>query len=142
MRPQSIIRFEQFYLGSTAITVVMEVLNTLGLFGPVESEDLGPYVMPILLVISYGLVLVFWYLIAHRASNIAKWILVVLTVVGLLGTTMLLATYAQTYPAYTLASALVLLLQLVSIVYLFRRDAVEWLRSRGQVGVIDITTFN
>jgi hypothetical protein len=36
----------------------------------------------------------------------------------------------------------VLLLKIASVIFLFRRDAVEWLRSRGQAGVIDVTTFN
>lgn len=142
MRPHSINRFEQFYLASTAIAVFMQVLNNLGLFGPASHADLGPYVMPMLFAISYGLAFVIWYLIARRASNITKWVLVAMTVLTLLAVVPALLGLAGAYMAYMMATAAVLLLQVVSVVYLFRRDAVEWLRSGGRRGVIDVTTFN
>lgn len=142
MRPQSIIRFEQFYLGGTAITVIVQVLNLAGLFGPVRAEELSFSTLLIVLAIGYGLAFLFWYLIARRASNIAKWVLVILTGFGLVGNVPLLVTEMRSDLGYTLVMALILVLQVVSMVYLFRRDAAEWLRSRGQVGVIDVTTFN
>lgn len=142
MRPQSIIRFEQLYLGSTLITLVVQVLNFLALFGPVRTEEAGLITLLIVLALTYGLAFLFWYLIARRASNIAKWILVVISVLGAISTVPLLLAEAQADPAYALVMALVFVLQLVGIAYLFRRDAAEWLRSRGEVGVIDVTTFN
>lgn len=142
MRPQSIIRFEQFYLGGTAITLVVQVLNFFGLFGPARADEMGVTTLLIILAISYGLSFLMWYLIAHRASNITKWVLVIITVLGMLGTVPLLFAQGQSDLPYTLALLLIFALQLVAMAQLFRRDAVEWLRSRGQAGVIDVTTFN
>ena len=142
MRPQSIIRFEQFYLGGTAITIVVQVLNMLRLFGPIRTEELAFATLLIILAIGYGLAFLFWYLIARRASNIAKWVLVILTVLGLFGNVPLMIAQPQTEFAYTAVMALILVLQLIAMVYLFRRDAVEWLRSRGQHGVVDVSAFN
>ncbi len=142
MRPQSIIRFEQFYVASTALAIIAQLFNAMGLFGPVSKNQLGPYFLPIILVISYGLAFLFWFLIARRASNIAKWILVVMTGISLAFTVPALAILAQEYPVYVLATGLLFLLDLIAMVYLFRRDAVEWLKSRGQQAPIDITTFS
>ena len=142
MRPQSIIRFEQFYLASTALTLIAQMFNAMGLIGPVSKDQLGPYFLPILFVISYGLAFLFWFLIAHRASNVAKWILVVLTGISVAFAVPALAMLTQEYPVYVLVTGLLVLLDLIAMVYLFRRDAVEWLKSRGQQAPIDVTTFN
>lgn len=142
LRPPSIIRFEQFYLGATAITVVLQMLNFAGLVGPDRSEALGTAGMLIVLAMSYGMTFLFWYLIARRASNITKWVLVVITVLGVIGTVPLLIAQGQSNLGYSLIVSLVFVLQLIAIAYLFRRDAAEWLKSRGQHGIVDLTAFN
>ena len=81
-------------------------------------------------------------LIARRASNITKWVLVVITVLGVIGTVPLLIAQGQSNLGYSLIVSLVFVLQLIAIAYLFRRDAAEWLKSRGQHGVVDLTAFN
>jgi hypothetical protein len=142
VRPQSIIRFEQLYLASSLLAVLGQILNLTGISGPSGARDLGLVFVLIIVAITYGMIFLFWYLIARRASNVAKWILVVMTAFGLLATVPMLITLAETDPLYAAISALVTVLQLAAMVFLFRRDAVEWLRSRGQVGVVDIATFN
>ena len=140
MRPLSITRFEQLYLGSTAIGMI----NLIGSWSRLTAAG-GPMVM-LGLAIGVGLgglmVLAFWYLIARRASNIAKWVLVVLTVLGLISTVTRGGRFVELGMVYTVLLVLTNLTQIVAIAFLFRRDAAEWLRSRGQVGVIDVTTFN
>ncbi|KUR72161.1 hypothetical protein AQZ52_02375 [Novosphingobium fuchskuhlense] len=140
MRPLSITRFEQLYLGSTAIGMI----NLIGSWSRLTAAG-GPMVM-LGLAIGVGLgglmVLAFWYLIARRASNIAKWVLVVLTVLGLISTVTRGGRFVELGMFYTVLLVLTNLTQIVAIAFLFRRDAAEWLRSRGQVGVIDVTTFN
>lgn len=142
MRPQSIIRFEQFYLTSTALTIVLQVLNFTGLLGPDALKGPQSAFVLTLVAIGYALAFVIWFLIARRASNIAKWFFVVITLLGLIGTVPTLSTLFLTDLAYALFFALVTVLNVIAMLFLFRRDAVEWLRSRGQQGVVDIATFN
>lgn len=142
MRPRSIIRFEQFYLTSTVLTIVLQLLNFGGLLGPDTLKGNETQVVLILVGIGYVFSFVVWYLIARRASNIAKWFFVVITVLALIGTLPMLPTLLSTDLAYALLFALVTVLNLAAMVFLFRHDAVEWLRSRGRVGVVDIATFN
>lgn len=142
LRPQSIIRFEQFYLASTALTILLQLLNFAGLIGPDALKETNSELVLVLVAISYALAFVIWFLIARRASNIAKWFFVVITLLGLIGTVPMLAALLSTDVAYALCFAVVTVLNLIALAFLFRRDAAQWLRSRGQVGVIDITTFN
>lgn len=142
MRPDSIIRFEQFYLASTGLTIVLQLLNFAGLIGPETLKAGETGLMLTFVAISYALAFVLWYLIARRASNVAKWVFVVITVLGLIGTVPTVLLLLSTDRAYAMLFLLVTLLNLIAMVFLFRRDAVEWLRSRGRQGVIDVTTFN
>jgi hypothetical protein len=83
----------------------------------------------------------FWFLIARRASNTAKWILVTLTAIGLLSILSwpgLLATYGTAYIALV---ALTTALNFASVALLFRGDAVRWLKSKGTVAPVDATVF-
>lgn len=140
MRPQSINRFEQLYLASTAVGVINLFVNYRAI-----AERAGPVgggAVMIGAVIGWGIVFLFWYFISRRASNVAKWILVAMTVLGLLGMIRLLDRLAEYGTLYAVLTSLTTLLQLASIVFLFRRDAVEWLRSKGQIGAVDISTFN
>lgn len=142
MRPQSIIRFEQFYVASTVLTMVLQLLNFGGLLGPDPLKGPEAQLVLILVAVGYGFAFAIWYLIARRASNIAKWFFVAITLLGLIGTVPMLSSLLSTDLAYALFFALVTMLNLVAMVFLFRHDAVEWLRSRGQAGAVDIATFN
>jgi hypothetical protein len=142
LRPQSIIRFEQFYLGSNALAVLLQVLHFTGLLGGSTLAGVAPEFTLSIVLVTYSIVFVFWYLITRRASNVAKWILVVMAGLGLFSTVPLLLKTAETDLVYALLALLILLIQFVGMAFLFRRDAAEWLRSRGQLGVIDVSTFN
>jgi hypothetical protein len=97
---------------------------------------------PTFVALAWGMTLLLWYFIAHLASNAAKWVLVVLITPGVVVAVPNLAPLIETAPRFVVMGTVVLLLKIASVIFLFRRDAVEWLRSRGQVGVIDVTTFN
>jgi hypothetical protein len=142
LRPQSIIRFEQLYLGGTAISLLTQLLNAVGLLGFNGTDGMSPFALLILMAVGYGLTFLFWYLIARRASNIAKWLLVVITLLGMIGTVPLLAMMFSSSPLEALLTTLVTLLQFVAVVFLFRRDAADWLRSKGQNQMVDVSTFN
>ena len=148
MRPQSIVRFEQIYFAAMAVSLA----NTLVSFESTQSQlasdpassqlGLGSGFLIATLAFSIGIMLLLWYLIARRASNVAKWILVVITGLGLammVGNGSALAAMAPLAMVLTLVSSA---LQIASLVFLFRRDATEWLTSKGQLAPADPAVFD
>ncbi|MFM5955240.1 MAG: hypothetical protein ACKOPE_13190 [Novosphingobium sp.] len=142
IRPSSITRFEQLFFASLAATTVAIMLN----YGTLRSQAIaqgsspaGP-IIGILLTLLINLPL--WYFVARRASNVSKWILVVLVAIG---TLMLPWTYAAVFAvsmSYTFLSILAYGLSIASTAMLFRRDSVSWLKSGGAVGAINPDIFS
>jgi hypothetical protein len=134
VRPTSILLFEKLFLASTAIVL----LNTLVNYSRMRDLWLAdglPAAGPLLLSLFLGIIpnLLFWFFIARRASNVAKWILATLLALGV-------ASYPWTYAddlevgtAYLLVNAADLLLMAAATLLLFRRDSAEWLKNRGRV---------
>ena len=83
----------------------------------------------------------FWFFIARRASNAAKWILAALVTIGLIEFSRFVLVASVFGPVFAF-NALIRLLLCIAVAFLFRRDAAEWLRSKGQQEPIDVTTFN
>ncbi|WP_315760404.1 hypothetical protein [Sphingomonas sp. Y38-1Y] len=128
MRPPSIIWFERLFLAALLIGLVNSTLvyGQLGAAGGAQPLGAG------VLIFSIGIGLVInvalWYFVARRASNAARWILVVLFVLGL--ASLLFSVAMGTFPpgAAGALGALGWVLQTASIVMLFRRDAAAWFR--------------
>ena len=88
MRPESIVNFERFYLGALGVGLVNTALSWGATQEMLASDPAlgaagfgtGFFVS----VLGLGLIipLLLWYFIARRGSNIAKWILTVLFVIG------------------------------------------------------------
>ena len=124
MRPPSIVLFERLYLGGLAIGLI----NSAILISNASESELageGPSFFAIVgtaLVIS----LLLWFFVARRRSNIAKWILVALFAVGIIGLPAIL-----TEGAFDLSDGLTVatwLLQAAAIVMLFRPESAEWFK--------------
>jgi hypothetical protein len=129
MRPKSIIMFERLFLASLALGALnfllgYEDLAQLAANDPgLRRLGLGSGFLVGIVAASYAVYLLLWHLIARRASNMAKWILVLFAVLGLLSA---LPTLRGPWDA-TLALALVVYaLEVLAIVYLFRVDAKAW----------------
>lgn len=145
MRPTSIINFERFYLGALGLGLINNILNwsqaTAVLNDPnVQAAGLGTGFLVSTMVLGLAIPLLLWYFIAKRASNIAKWILVVLFGFGLIG---ILMSFSAMMAMGTLPMVLGLVafaLQAYAVYMLFRPDAVAWLNAGG--GGVDPTTFN
>ena len=131
MRPVSIVWFERFYLASLVLGLLSTMINwstisaaalaTPGAPGLVTS----PIFMIVIMAISIGFSLLFWYLIARRGSKVAKWILVIFVVVGLLSLPGVLRN--PLYGTSMVAMALInYLLQLAAVVCTFRSDTHDW----------------
>ena len=130
MRPPSIVWFERLFLLSLLIASIAMVTSFDTLVAQVEADPAlaglgwGRGAVLAISAISLLLPLVLWYFIARRASNIAKWILVVMTLLGLLFVNL---DAGQLGSLAGIASLTVTILQLVAIVLLFRADARAWL---------------
>lgn len=134
MRPTSIVNFERTVLASLVVGVVHFLLNReeaaqqLADAGVGSGFLLGAYIAGIVL---YLLLL---YFIARKASPVAKWIYVVLAVIGLVG------GLAQPDKLLSGDAVSVLLtiagwaLSILSLWFLFRPDAKAWFsEGRGEV---------
>ena len=136
VRPPSIVWFERLFLLSLLIASIAMVTSFDTLVAQVEADPAlaglgwGRGAVIAISAISLLLPLVLWYFIARRASAFAKWLLVLLTVAGLL---FLEIDIARVTAADTLMTLLVTLLQLVAIVLLFRADARAWLAGEDVV---------
>ncbi|HVR90115.1 MAG TPA: hypothetical protein VHG29_03330 [Novosphingobium sp.] len=148
MRPTSIIRFERIYLVSIVISVVQTALS----FDANRAElardptsiqlGLGGGFLAATMAVGVGLVLLLWFFVAHRASNVAKWILVPFTALGLL---MTIASFANGSAGGGIQMILMLsstALEIAALYFLFQRDARDWLASKGRVGAVDPTVFD
>lgn len=130
MRPSSIIWFERLYL----LSLILGTLHGIFFFdetvAQIESDPgmgalgMGAGFAIIIMTVTFLFSLLFWYLIARKGSNLAKWVLVVLTVVGLLFVPSSMAQMATINQAVTL---ILTLLNLFAIAFLFRKDARDWL---------------
>jgi hypothetical protein len=146
MRPQSIETFEKVYLGAIAVGLVNTVLSwsqvDAMLADPrMQAAGLGTGTLIFGLVVGILIPLLLWYFIARRASNVAKWIYVVLTALGLFAFLSSLANPLVPKGLITLLGALAIVLQVYGAWLLFRPDAAAWLKSKGTDGPGDPTTF-
>jgi hypothetical protein len=131
MRPESIILFERLFLVSLAVSAVSFAIGyedtmriaasdpAMRQFGLGEGFILGT------LAVSFAIYLLLWYLIAHKASNVAKWILIVLVAIGAASVPLALSGPLGLTVWLNLA---VYALEIAALVVLFRADAKAWFR--------------
>ncbi len=131
MRPRSIILFEWLFLASIAASAVNLILGygqmrDLWLSDPrIAQIGLGSGFLIGAAVFSFAIYLLLWFLIARKASNVAKWLLIVFIAIGLIS-----LPSALTGP-FSLEQGLGLLiyaLEIAAVVCLFRPDARAWFR--------------
>jgi hypothetical protein len=143
MQPRSIVLFSRIFLAAVALTAVLSALNFSALKAKLVSQDpgtasLGDGVMILAIAVGIAALVVLWYLIAHRASNIAKWLLVAFTLVSLaLQPPRVMAILASLDPV-ALLGLLAALGQLIAIAFLFRSDARAWLGREQTPDLADV----
>lgn len=144
MRPNSIVQFDRFYLGSLVLAVINSAFSMKDTLSDprIASSGLGLGFVVGVQVFSFALILLLWFFISRNASNVAKWILTVLTVGGVLMTIPSLPTLAGRGLLSTAAVVVITGLQIVAVVYLFRPDAKAWFARKGDVAVDDESIFN
>jgi hypothetical protein len=134
MRPRSIILFERLFLAMVVLGLVNTGLawetSVARLAVHPALRDVAPVLVLAAAIVSTLIYALLWYLIARRASRVAKWIYLALVAVSLLSFGQQLLRIGFRGDAASLIATLVLALMIASAVMLFRRDAAEWLGKR------------
>ncbi len=144
MRPQSIIMFERLFLASLAVSVVNFILGygvaveTLQRDANIQQLGLGGGFAIALFAVGTGIYLLLWFLIAHKAINIAKWVLIALIALSVVSLATSLAG-SFTLDLTTGLGLATYILEVAAAVYLFREDAVAWLKGKAPA---DPATFD
>ena len=135
MRPHSIIMFERLFLASLVLGVLGLLLSYQQISEMAANDPgmrqlgLGSGFLLGIVAVSYAVYLLLWHLIAHRASNAAKWVLVVFTAIGVL---LALPGLAGPWTSTLALSLMVYALEVLAVIHLFRPDAKAWLDGKGQ----------
>lgn len=144
MRPTSIIRFDQIFLGSIVLGIANTVLSYDTTMAQLKADPAaaeigmaGPGFVIGASAFGFAISLLLWYFVARRASKVAKWILVVLTAIGVLSVPLALFEVPWVQAAITVVTAL---MQLGALWFLFRPDASAWFE-HGPKGM-DPSTFD
>lgn len=140
MPPLSIKWFSRWFLASVILASAIAALKYPELKSQLIRQEpgaasLGDGVLILAVAMGQAVMLVLWFLVAHRASNIAKWVLVALTVVGFALMLPDLRPSMALLPVLTLLNAAS---QLIAIALLFRADAREWLGREQSPDLADI----
>jgi hypothetical protein len=131
MRPESIGRFDLFYLGSLALSVVNFFLEHANYVATIEAQARGGGVLTgttavdIVFACWAAVMLLLWYLVAWRRNVIAKWIIIVLVAFSLIALLPGLGTSGFT--TVKLVSLLSVFLSIVAVYFLFQPDTKAWL---------------
>ncbi|MCL9982208.1 MAG: hypothetical protein NBV60_03520 [Erythrobacter sp.] len=144
MRPQSITMFDRLFLGSTALGLLNTAISFDSTMELIQSDPAtagtsmaGPGFVIASAAVGVAISLLLWFLVARKASNVAKWILTVLTV---LGAAMLPFSLGTLGLVTAIFSSILTVMQLAGIYFLFRPDAKAWF-DHGPDGM-DTTVFD
>jgi prepilin signal peptidase PulO-like enzyme (type II secretory pathway) len=131
MRPASIIYFERLSVLSILVGIAFTMLTWDAEVKVAQASNLGSAFVPLVQGISLFIILLLIFLISRKASNIAKWILVALFVLGV--------AFIAPSLLQTLDQGLIGLLQLsqlivqaAAIYFLFTPEARAWFGARGR----------
>jgi len=158
MRPASIIQFERLYLASLAVVIIQSVAAYFlmqeafarlpagadvpaGMGGMFSGLMIGSMVIGMLF--SVGVPLLLWWLAARKRIEVAKWLLLAISVLSVLawcGSLIMLLVMpgdvAEDLGGFAGWQALLVAIDgvgealgVVALVFLFRRDATEWFRT-------------
>lgn len=129
MRPQSIATFERLYLAGLVASLADFALAFRAMSqASISGSTVNPAYLVAGFVLGIAIQLTLWFMVTRKASNIARWALVVIFILGLSGLP------AKLSPPYGLDNALglaVVVLHFAALTFLFRKDASDWLARKG-----------
>ncbi|KQM97624.1 hypothetical protein [Sphingomonas sp. Leaf25] len=133
VRPASIVRFDRFYLLAIVVGLIGTILQWPQLMAMIETD---PSFAPVrsagvvLAVVFAGagilISLLLWYLVARRGSTVAKWIVTAFTALSLGSLLLGISSGAVASDTTGILRMVAVVLQLIAVIALFRRDARPW----------------
>lgn len=134
MKPESIRRFDMSYLGSIVLSVVGYFMSYDAMVGQMEARtaaagmELGSGAVIATMAVGTAISLLLWFFVSRKASAIAKWIIVLIFVVGLLSAVGVWAPglFSGPWTGLKTVSAVMVLLEAAAVYFLFRPDAKTW----------------
>ncbi|HSG35645.1 MAG TPA: hypothetical protein VLA37_14025 [Sphingomonadaceae bacterium] len=129
MQPQSIKRFDMLYLGSIAVYAIAFFLGYDDSLAQMQAQmagtgmNLGGGVLAGAFIFGVAISLLLWWLVSSRASAIAKWIIVVFFLFGLLG---LPGLFEGGFGLTTILQLLAMILSAAAVYFMFQPDAKAW----------------
>jgi len=129
MRPESIRRFDLFFLASLALLVVGFVISFEAMVATVQAQaaarglQFGTGFTAAVCALVLAIDLLLWFLISRKGVSLAKWLLVLLFVVDLFGLPSLVTGHLS---APKMVSLLRIALEAAAIGFLFPADAKAW----------------
>lgn len=142
MRPDSIKKFDLFYLGAITIQFIAGLLDRDAIaalvanrFSPAPGangmvEGSADTIVIVLLALQAALQLLLWYLVSRRRIGLVRYLIVALVAINLLGLPAIFAALPALAP---LIALFVLALQLVALFYVFKAESTIWLRGKRVV---------
>lgn len=126
MRPQSIVNFERAVLAGLALGLVNTALTWNQINATAADAGMGTGFLVSIQAVTIVVTLLLLWFIARKASPVAKWIYVVITVLGLIGGLFSVSTLLEGGVVSVAIVAVQYLLSIASLWFLFRPDATAW----------------
>ncbi len=134
MRPNSITRFEQLFLGALALNVLNIFLNwdtwSMVMSRGDGSDGMNAFATYTIIAFPFLINLWLWYKIARKGSSIGKWLLVIMYVIGVIWSLATLDNYRTLGVTILFA---ILALKAGAIFMLFRSDSKQWFADKTVV---------
>lgn len=129
MKPASIRRFDIFYLAWVALTVVDFFLQRAAYVAQVDAAAqggglmLGSSFVTVVFVVWVLFMLLLWWLVSSRHSVVAKWIIVLLAIIGIFGVPDL---FRHGFTTPVIVALLMLIASVAAAYSLFTPGAKAW----------------
>lgn len=130
VRPQAIINFERFYLAAWMAGLVASVLlwdKSSGAFAARYDYDSSGTLFVLVTAVGLLLPLVLWYLTAWRASGFARWIVICIFVIQMIGLVGAVLAGTLGSSVESLVALVAFVLRAVAVGWLFHPASRDWL---------------
>ena len=137
MRPPSIVNFERVVLLSLAIGVINTLVSYDQMVASVAAQGFGSNFVIGVQAVTIAIMLLLLWFISRKGSPVAKWIYVVLSVLGLVSAVAGISQTLEFGSISVILSTVQYVLLLISLFLLFRPDSKAWFAD-GRGGDADV----
>lgn len=130
MRPDSIRKFDLFYLAAVAISIASALLNfdtqVAGLGEQLSNSGLDMPAETFLLIslgIAFAINMLLWFCVSRLRMGWVKWVILVFVIYSIVT---LASAMAMGLASLSITGVLTVLLKAIALSFLFRADAKEW----------------